>query len=44
MGEMPFLPLAPAVVAAVKNAIGVWYDDFPLVPERVLLGLRRKEE
>jgi len=44
MGEMPFLPLAPAVIAAVKNAVGVWYDDFPLIPERVLLGLRSIEE
>jgi len=44
MGEMPFLPLAPAVIAAVKNAVGVWFDDFPLIPERVLLGLRRIRE
>ena len=41
---MPFLPLAPAVMAAVKNAVGVWFDDFPLIPERVLLGLRRIRE
>ncbi len=44
MGEMPFLPLAPAVIAAVKNAVGVWFDDFPLIPERVLIGLRRIRE
>jgi CO/xanthine dehydrogenase Mo-binding subunit len=39
MAEMPFLPLAPAVVAAVHDATGVWFHDFPLVPERVLRGL-----
>lgn len=36
MGEMPFLPLAPAVVAAVHDAVGIWYSEFPLTPERVL--------
>jgi CO/xanthine dehydrogenase Mo-binding subunit len=39
MAEMPYIPLAPAVMAAVHDAVGVWYDDFPLVPERVLKGL-----
>jgi len=39
MAEMPFLPLAPALIAAVHDATGVWFDDFPLTPERVLRGL-----
>jgi len=39
MGEMPFLPLAPAVTAAVKNATGIWFRKFPLTPELVLSGL-----
>lgn len=39
MGEMPFLPFAPAVTAAVHAATGVWFDEFPLTPERVLKGL-----
>lgn len=39
MAEMPFLPLAPAVVAAVRDASGVWFHEFPLIPERVLRGL-----
>lgn len=41
MAEMPFLPVAPAVAAAVHDAIGVWFDDFPLTPERVVKGLGR---
>jgi CO/xanthine dehydrogenase Mo-binding subunit len=36
MAEMPYLPLAPAIVAAVHDATGVWFDEFPLLPERVL--------
>lgn len=39
MAEMPFIPLAPAVAAAVRDAIGVWYDEFPLTPERIVRGL-----
>jgi len=39
MGEMPYLPLTPAVVAAVKDAAGVWINEFPLTPERVLGSL-----
>lgn len=39
MAEMPFLPLAPAVIAAVHDATGVWFTEFPLIPDRVLRGL-----
>lgn len=39
MAEMPYIPLAPAITAAVHDAIGVWFDDFPLTPEHVLKGL-----
>ncbi len=39
MAEMPFITYTPAVTAAVFDAIGVWFDQFPLTPERVLRGL-----
>ncbi len=39
MGEMPFLPLAPALSAAIHEATGVWFDELPLTPERVLQGI-----
>ncbi|HEY5268967.1 MAG TPA: xanthine dehydrogenase family protein molybdopterin-binding subunit [Anaerolineales bacterium] len=39
LGELPFLPIAPAIAAAVHDATGVWFDEFPLTPERVLRGL-----
>ncbi len=40
MAEMPFITYAPAVIAAVHDATGVWFDAFPLTPSRVLAGLR----
>ncbi|HET7142467.1 MAG TPA: molybdopterin cofactor-binding domain-containing protein, partial [Anaerolineales bacterium] len=39
VGELPFLIFAPAVAAAIHDAIGVWIDDFPFTPERVLKAL-----
>ena len=39
MGELPFLPTAAAIAAAVHDATGVWYNEFPLTPERILRGL-----
>ena len=39
MAEMPYLPYAPAIASAVFDAIGVWFNEFPLTPERVLRGL-----
>lgn len=39
MAEMPFIPYAPAVVAALYDATGVWFDEFPLTPERVAMKL-----
>jgi CO/xanthine dehydrogenase Mo-binding subunit len=39
MAEMPYLPYAAVITSAVFNAIGIWFDEFPLTPERVLRGL-----
>jgi CO/xanthine dehydrogenase Mo-binding subunit len=44
MAEMPYLPFAPTIIAAVHDATGVWFNDFPLTPERVLRGLGKLEE
>lgn len=40
VAEMPYITYAPAVIAAVHDATGVWFDGFPLTPSRVLAGLR----
>lgn len=42
VAEMPYIPFAPAVIAAVHDATGVWFNEFPLTPWRVLEGLRNK--
>lgn len=39
MGELPYLPVAPAIAAAIHDATGVWMDEFPFTPERVLKAL-----
>jgi len=39
MAEMPYIPFAAAVIAAVHDATGVWIDQFPLTPDRVLRAL-----
>ena len=39
MAEMPYLPYAAVIAAAVFDAIGIWFYEFPLTPERVLRGL-----
>lgn len=39
LGEIPFLPLAPAIAAAIQDATGVWMDELPFTPERVLRAL-----
>ena len=42
MAEMPFLPLAPAIAAAIFDATGVWVDSQPFTAEKVVKALRRQ--
>ena len=39
VGEVAIMATAPAIIAAVHDATGVWYDQFTLTPELVLKGL-----
>jgi CO/xanthine dehydrogenase Mo-binding subunit len=39
IGELPYLTVAPAIAAAIHDAIGVWVDEFPFTPERILRAL-----
>ncbi len=41
MAEMGMIPYAPAIAAALHDATGVWFDSFPLTPDRVLAGLHK---
>ncbi len=40
MAEMPMIPYAPAIAAALHDATGVWFDRFPLTPPVVRSALR----
>lgn len=39
VGELPFLTVAPAIAAAIHDATGVWVNEMPFTPERVLRAL-----
>jgi CO/xanthine dehydrogenase Mo-binding subunit len=39
VGELPMDVAAPAVVAAIHDAIGAWIHDLPATPERVLAAI-----
>lgn len=41
MAEMPFLPLAPAITAALHDATGIWFDELPLTPYLLVEEFRR---
>ena len=43
MSEGALLPVAPAVAAAVRDAVGVVIHDLPLTPERVWRALQESE-
>jgi CO/xanthine dehydrogenase Mo-binding subunit len=42
MAEMPLIPYAAAVVAALHDATGVWFHQIPLTPPRVLAELKTR--
>jgi 4-hydroxybenzoyl-CoA reductase alpha subunit len=43
-GQGPLLPVIPAVSSAVFDALGVWVDEIPITPEKIVEALRRKEK
>ena len=43
VAEMPYISYAPAVIAAVHDATGIWFDEFPLTPSRVLAAIHEQE-
>jgi CO/xanthine dehydrogenase Mo-binding subunit len=44
VGQGPLLPVMPAVVNAVYDAVGVRIDEVPITPEKVLKAIKRKEK
>jgi CO/xanthine dehydrogenase Mo-binding subunit len=43
-GAPPFLRLAPAILAAIHDATGIWMDELPVTPERMWQALQHKQE
>ncbi len=39
LGELPMDVTAPAVIAAIHDATGIWIKDLPATPERILAAL-----
>ena len=33
IGEITFIPLAPAIISAIYDAVGIWFDRIPVTPE-----------
>ena len=44
MAEMPLVPFAPAVAAAIYDATGAWLHDLPMTPERILAAINAARE
>jgi CO/xanthine dehydrogenase Mo-binding subunit len=42
VGELPMDVVAPAVVAAIHDATGVWIHELPATPERIVAALPRR--
>ncbi|MEM7125442.1 MAG: xanthine dehydrogenase family protein molybdopterin-binding subunit [Chloroflexota bacterium] len=40
MAEMPMIPTAPAIAAAIHDAVGIWIDQLPITPERMWRALQ----
>jgi 4-hydroxybenzoyl-CoA reductase subunit alpha len=39
VGQGPMLPVIPAVTSAVHDALGVWVDEVPLTPDKIMRAL-----
>jgi CO/xanthine dehydrogenase Mo-binding subunit/aerobic-type carbon monoxide dehydrogenase small subunit (CoxS/CutS family) len=42
MGELPLTATAPAIVNAIYDAVGVWINELPATPEKVLAAIQAK--
>jgi len=42
VGQGPLLPVVPAVASAIHDALGVWVDQVPITPDKVLKALDAK--
>jgi CO/xanthine dehydrogenase Mo-binding subunit len=42
IGEPSLLPTAPAIVNAIRDAVGIKINDLPVTPEKILLALKNE--
>jgi CO/xanthine dehydrogenase Mo-binding subunit len=42
VGQGPLLPIPPAIVNAIHDAVGVRVDEVPVTPQKVLAALKKK--
>ncbi len=42
VGEMTMVPTAPAIISAIKDAVGVWICQLPATPEKIKKALSQK--
>ncbi len=42
VGQGPLLPVIPAVASAVHDALGVWVDEVPVTPDKIMRALDAK--
>jgi CO/xanthine dehydrogenase Mo-binding subunit len=43
VAELPLVPFPAALATAIYNAAGVWVDDLPFTPERVLRAMKNEK-
>lgn len=43
VGELPMDGAAPAIALAVRDAVGVYVDEIPITPERLLAAIEKRE-
>lgn len=39
---MTMVPTAPAIISAIKDAIGVWICDLPATPDKIKAALKKE--
>jgi len=42
VGEMTMVPTAPAIISAIKDAIGVWICELPATPDKIKAALAQR--
>jgi len=42
VGELPMDVVAPAIVDAIHDAVGVWINDLPATPERIIAAMEQQ--